>query len=65
MKNIPQNAYPNVWDIQFYMNDEDGNELLDENGKVKLFALKTNIRFKPLEYICEDLTIDELEEIKE
>jgi len=26
-----------VWDIQFYMVDDEGNELLDEDGNVKLF----------------------------
>jgi hypothetical protein len=27
-----------VWDIQFYKVDEDGNELLNEDGSVKLFS---------------------------
>ena len=27
-----------VWDIQFYKVDEDGNELLNDDGSVKLFT---------------------------
>jgi hypothetical protein len=46
------------------MYDEDGNELLNEDGTIKLFRLKDSIRFKPLEYLCEDLDADYLEEIK-
>ena len=26
-----------VWNIQFYRQDEDGNEELDENGNIKLY----------------------------
>jgi hypothetical protein len=40
------------------------NELLNEDGTIKEFDLKSN-RFKPLEYLCEDLDADDLEEIKE
>ena len=27
-----------VWDVRFYMNDDDGNELLNDDGSVKLFT---------------------------
>jgi len=63
--NLPENAYPNVYDIRFYVLDEDGDELLDQDGNVRVFRLRDDIRFKPLEYLCDDLSVDELEEIKE
>jgi hypothetical protein len=31
---------PQLWDIQFYKVDEDGNELLNADGSVKLFTDK-------------------------
>ena len=46
-----------VYNITFYKYDEDGNEVLNEDGSVKIFTLKP-IRFKPLEYLCEGLTDD-------
>ena len=58
------NLSVNLYAISFYMYDEDGNELLNEDGTIKLFRLKDSIRFKPLEYLCEDLDADYLEEIK-
>jgi hypothetical protein len=64
MNNIPENAYPNVYDIRFYVLDEHGNELLDQDGNIRLFSLNDGIRFKPLEYLCEDLKISDLDEIK-
>jgi hypothetical protein len=62
--NIPDSAYPNVYDIRFYVLDEDGNELLDKDGNIRLFRIKDGIRFKPLEYLCDDLDTSELHEIK-
>jgi hypothetical protein len=50
------NEYNNVAinRITFYKFDDDGNELLNEDGTIKEFDLKS-VRFKPLEYLCEDL----------
>jgi len=54
-----------VADIKFYKVDEDGNEILTKDGKnIQLFELKRGIRFKPLEYLCEDLDETILEEIE-
>ena len=44
-----------VYDIIFYKYDENGEEVLNENGTTKEFVLKDDIRFKPLEYLCEDM----------
>jgi len=45
-----------VSDIKFYLIDEDGNESKKE------YRLKPGIRFKPLEYLCEVVDPDILEE---
>lgn len=54
-----------VQDIVFYLVDDDGNKIENKNKSTKLFRLKDNIRFKPLEYITEGLELDMLEEIKQ
>lgn len=54
-----------VQDIIFYLVDDDGNEIENKNKSTKLFRLKDNIRFKPLEYITESLELNMLEEIKQ
>ena len=50
-----------VWDIQFCKVDEDGNELLNEDGSTKLFTEGGNM---DLSYIAEHVTDDELWEIE-
>ena len=50
-----------VWDIQFYKKDDDGNELLNDDGSVKLFQLK---RDHDVSFIAEGTTDDDLEQIK-
>ena len=55
--------YVSVLDIKFYVFDEDGNEVLNKDGTVKEFYFKG--RLKLLEYLCEDMTVEDLEEIKE
>ena len=52
----------NILDIKFYMYDEDGTEILNEDGTKKEFKLK-HWRYKPLEYLCEGLELDDVEEI--
>ena len=54
-----------VEDIKFYKVDDDGNEVLTKEGKhIQLYELKRNIRFKPLEYLCEDIDDGILQEIE-
>ncbi len=53
-----------VYDIKFYLVDEEGNDKIDEKGNTIAYRLKEGIRFKPLEYLCEDIDIDILERIK-
>ena len=33
-----ENYTPQVYDVLYYLTDDDGNEMLDENGNVKLFT---------------------------
>ena len=47
----------------FYLCDEDGNEVLNKDGTIKEFYFKG--RLKPLEYLCEDMTVKDLEEVKD
>lgn len=53
-----------VHSITFYKYDDDGNEVLNEDGTIKEFELKA-MRFKPLEYLCEDLDENDVKPIKE
>ena len=60
------NEYNNVaiHTITFFKFDDEGNELENEDGTIKEFKLKS-VRFKPIEYLCEDLDPEYLVEIKE
>ena len=51
-----------VWDIQFCKKDNDGNELLNSDGSVRLFQLK---REHDVSFIAESTTDEDLEEIQE
>jgi len=50
--------------ITFFKFDDEGNELENEDGTTKEFKLKS-VRFKPLEYLCEDINADYLEPIED
>ena len=55
-----------VADIKFYKVDDDGNEVLNKEGThIQLYTLKRDVRFKPLEYLCEDMDDDILVPITE
>jgi len=60
-----KNEYNNVaiHTITFFKFDDEGNELENEDGTIKEFKLKP-VRFKPIEYLCEDLDPEYLVEIK-
>ena len=53
-----------VWvaDITFYLMDEDGNVKEDKQGNEITYRIKDGIRFKPIEYLTEDLDVDMLEQ---
>ena len=53
-----------VADITFYAMDEDNEIITNEQGEEVEYQLKQGIRFKPLEYLCEDMTEEQLERIE-
>jgi len=60
---MSKEMYVNVLDIKFYVSDEEGNEILNKDGTIKEFYFKG--RLKTLEHLCEDMTVEDLEEIIE
>ena len=50
-----------VWDVRFYMNDDDGNELLNDDGSVKLFNAP-DLDYEG--YAFDMVEYDDLEEVK-
>ena len=54
-----------VEEIKFYAMDEDNEIITNKKGEEILYKFKEGVRFKPLEYFCEDMTEEILEEIKQ
>jgi hypothetical protein len=52
-----------VENITFYAMDEDNEIITNNKGEVVMYQLKSGVRFKPLEYLCEDMTEEILEQI--
>jgi superfamily I DNA and RNA helicase len=50
-----------VYDVHFYKVDEDGNELLNDDGRTKLFFPNTNVDYS---YLADDVNPDDLVELK-
>ena len=55
--------YPNVglWDCMFYLLDDDGNELKDDEGKVIIFTAPDS----DYSYVLDWITVDDLEEVSD
>jgi|TARA_R110002020_G_C15931163_1_gene743800 hypothetical protein len=51
-----------IADITFYLMDEDGNIEEDKQGNEITYRIKDGIRFKPIEYLTENLDVDMLEQ---
>ena len=51
-----------IAEITFYKVDEDGEEIKDKNGNLKLY--EPDGRWKDLEYLCEDKDDNWFKEIK-
>lgn len=49
-----------VWDIQFYKVDEDGEELLNDDGSVKMFTQKRDI---DLSWVADSVFEDDIQEV--
>ena len=50
-----------VWNIQFCKKDEDGNELLNDDGTIKLFELKAD---HEVSFLAEGTDHEDLIEVK-
>ena len=55
--------YVSVSDITFQLSDDEGNILENADGTIKEFYFKG--RLKMLEYLCEDMTVEDLEEVND
>ena len=55
--------YVSVSDITFQLSDDEGNILKNADGSIKEFYFKG--RLKLLEYLCEDMTVEDLEEVND
>ena len=53
-----------VENITFYAMDKDSEIITNNKGEVVMYQLKSGVRFKPLEYLCEDMTEEILEPIE-
>ena len=53
-----------VENILFYAMDEENEIITSEKGEEVIYRLKEGIRFKPLEYLCEDMDTEIMEEVK-
>ena len=49
-----------VWDIQFYKVDEDGNELLNDDGSVKMFTESRDI---DLSWVADSVYEEDVKEV--
>ncbi len=58
---IKNYQYVSVFDITFQLSDDEGNILENADGTIKEFYFKD--RLKALEYLCEDMTVEDLEEV--
>ena len=61
---IKQNDYQyvSVSNITFCISNDDGDILENKDGTVKEFYFKG--RLKPLEYLCEDMTVADLQGVE-
>ena len=53
--------YVSVSNITFQLSDDEGNILENADGTIKEFYFEG--RLKPLEYLCEDMTVEDLKEL--
>ena len=50
-----------VLDIEFYGYDDEGEIIENEKGEIIVYKLKDGVRYKPLEYLCEDMETEFME----
>ena len=55
--------YVSVCNITFQLSDDEGNILQNTDGSTKEFQFDGEL--KVLEYLCEDMTVEDLEEVND
>jgi len=63
MSNPEDYQIPSISNITFCLSNDEGDILENKDGTIKEFNFKG--RLKILEYLCDDMTVEDLEEIKE
>ena len=61
--NLEDYQYVSVSNITFHLSNDEGDILVNKDGTIKEFYFKG--RLKPLEYLCENMTVEDLEEVLE
>jgi len=51
-----------VLDIEFYGLNDEGEIIENEKGEIIVYKLKDGVRYKPLEYLCEDMEAELMEQ---
>lgn len=62
MNEVKDYQYVSVSNITFQLSDDEGNILENKDGTIKEFYFKG--RLKLLEYLCEDMTVEDLEAVQ-
>ena len=62
MNEVKDYQYVSVSNITFHLSDDEGNILENKDGTIKEFYFKG--RLKLLEYLCEDMTVEDLEAVQ-
>lgn len=51
-----------IQDITFYKVDDEGNEIVNEDGTTKIYRIKRGTRVKALEYLTDEFDDEIMEE---